>query len=101
MITTNIFNLPHYKGIIKYFLGKIVIQNYTENFKDMVLNVMKKSFFLYEAVSIGSQIDKNVNAQKDLELLCLDALKSSGVTLIALDKETGIVVGVSINVIQV
>lgn len=81
--------------------GKFVIQNYTENYEEMVLNVMRKSFFLHEAVSVGSEIDKNVNAQKDLELLCLDALKTSGVTLIAIDKETGVLVGVSINVIQV
>ena len=63
--------------------------------------MIRKSFFLYEAVSVGAEIDKNFEAQKELELLCLDVLKTSGVSLIAVDNETETVVGVSINVIQV
>jgi hypothetical protein len=37
----------------------------------------------------------------DLELLCLDVLKNSNVSLIAVEENSDEVVGVSLNVIQV
>lgn len=80
---------------------KIEFTSYSSQYQDQVLEVIRKSFFRYETVSIGSEIDKNLDAQKDLELLCIDVLKRSDVSLIARDVEKDLVVGVALNVLQV
>lgn len=80
---------------------KIEIISYSPEYHDQVLEVIRKSFFRYETVSVGSEIDKNIDAQKDLELLCIDVLKKSGVSLIARDVEKNLVVGAALNVLQV
>lgn len=80
---------------------KIEFISYSPEYRDQVMNVMRKSFFQYETVSVGSEIDKNIEAQNDLELLCDDALKRSGVSIVARDVEKDLIVGVTINVIQV
>ena len=74
---------------------------YTSQYYDQTIEVIRKAFFKYETVSVGSEIDHNVEAQKDLEGLCDDALKKSDVSIIAKDVELDKIVGVSINVIQV
>lgn len=81
--------------------NKIEFISYSPEYYHQVLEVIRKSFFAYETVSIGSGIDKNLEAQKDLELLCDDVLKRSGVSLIARDVEKNLIVGVALNVIQV
>jgi hypothetical protein len=80
---------------------KIEFISYSPKYYDQVLEVIRKSFFLYETVSIASEIDKNIEGQKDLELLCDDVLKKSGVSIIARDVEKDKIVGVALNVIQV
>lgn len=75
--------------------------SYSPEFYDQVLNVIRKSFFLYETVSIGSGIDKNLEAQKELESLCDDVLRNSAVSIVARDVEKGLIVGVALNLIQV
>lgn len=80
---------------------KIEFTSYSPEYHDQVLEVIRKSFFRYETVSVGSEIDKNLDAQKDLELLCIDVLKKSGVSLIARDVEKNLVVGAALNVLQV
>jgi hypothetical protein len=80
---------------------KIEFLSYTPVYHEQVLNVIRKAFFRYETVSVGSEIDKNVAAQKDLEVLCDDVVKNSGVSLMARDVEKDLIVGVSLNVIQV
>lgn len=80
---------------------KIEFVSYCPDYHDQVLDVIRKSFFQYETVSVGSEIDKNVKAQKELELLCDDVLKKSGVSLMARDIENDKIIGASLNVIQV
>lgn len=80
---------------------KIEFTSYSPEYHDQVLEVIRKSFFRCETVSVGSEIDKNLDAQRDLELLCVDVLKKSGVSLIARDVERNLVVGVALNVLQV
>lgn len=62
---------------------------------------MRRSFFQFEAVSVGSEINICEEAQHDLSLLCLDALENSNSSIIAIDNSTNEVVGAAINVIQV
>lgn len=80
---------------------KIEFISYSPEYRDQVLNVIRKSFFQFETVSVGSGINKNVEAQKDLELLCDDVLKRSGVSLIAREIENDKIVGAALNVVQV
>ena len=79
----------------------IVLIPYSTQYYDQTIDVIRKSFFKYETVSVGSEIDQNIDAQKDLEGLCDDALKKSNVSIIAKDVELDKIVGVAINVIQV
>lgn len=81
--------------------NRIEFISYSPKYYEQVLNVIRKSFFIYETVSVASEIDKNIEAQKDLELLCDDVLKRSGVSIIARDVEKDEIVGVALNVIQV
>lgn len=80
---------------------KIEFINYLPKYHDQVMEVMRKSFFQYETVSVGSEIKITEDAQRDLEKLCDDALQKSNVSLVARDTEKNKIVGVSINVIQV
>lgn len=47
------------------------------------------------------EIDSNLEAKKDLERLCEEVLRSSGVSIIARDMIKDEIVGVAINMIQV
>lgn len=80
---------------------KIEFLNYSSEYHDEALEVMRKSFFQYETVSVGSEINKNEEAQRDLEKLCDDALIKSNVSLVARDAVKNKIIGVAINVIQV
>ncbi|CAG9806245.1 unnamed protein product [Chironomus riparius] len=73
---------------------------YNSTYYDQTIEVIRKAFFKYETVSVGSEIDQNVEAQRDLEGLCDDALKKSDVSIIARDVELDKIVGVAINVKQ-
>lgn len=80
---------------------KIEFLAYSSHYRDQTIEVMRKSFFQYETVSVGSEINIDENAQRDLEKLCDDALQKSDVSFVARDVERNKIVGVVINVIQV
>lgn len=80
---------------------KIEFISYLPKYREQVLDVIRKAFFMCETVSIASEIDKSVEAQKDLERLCDDVLKKSGVSIIARDVEKDLIVGAALNVLQV
>lgn len=81
--------------------NKIEFISYSPEYFEQVLDVMRKSFFMYETVSVSSGIDKSVEAQKDLERLCEDVLNKSGTSIIARDVEKDKIVGAALNVIHV
>jgi len=87
-------------GLIK-IPQRIEFISYSPEYREQVLNVIRESFFRYETVSVGSEIDKSLAAQKDLEMLCEDVLERSNVSLLAKDIDADVVVGVALNVIQV
>jgi hypothetical protein len=64
------------------------------------MECLRQSFFLNESVCIGSEINKTVAAQKDLERLCIETAKD-GVSVLARHKPSGKIVGVAFNKIQV
>lgn len=80
---------------------KIEFLSYSPEYYEQVINVIRESFFQYETVSIASGVNKNADAQRDLEILCTDVLKRDGVSLMAREIETDKIIGVSLNVIQV
>lgn len=81
--------------------NKIEFISYSPEYHDQVFDVLRKSFFVNENVAVACGIDKNLEAQKELELLCEDALKRSGVSMLARDVEKNLIVGIALNVIQV
>lgn len=80
---------------------KIEFLSYSPEYYEQVLDVIRKSFFQYETVSVASGVNENVDAQKDLEVLCTDVLKRDGISLMARDMIKDRIIGVSLNVIQV
>ncbi|XP_055608261.1 uncharacterized protein LOC129755669 [Uranotaenia lowii] len=70
-----------------------------EKYREQSMGVLRKSFFLNEMVCIGAEVNLDLQAQKDLEQLCLDVGRS-GVSLIARHVSSGEIVGVSFNVLQ-
>lgn len=80
---------------------KIEFVSYSPEYYEQVLDVMRNSFFQYETVSVASGVNKNVEAQKDLEILCSDVLKRNSISLMARDVDKDKIVGISLNVIQV
>uniref|UniRef100_A0A1I8PTA4 N-acetyltransferase domain-containing protein n=1 Tax=Stomoxys calcitrans TaxID=35570 RepID=A0A1I8PTA4_STOCA len=81
--------------------GQIEIRSLTEDKLEESLDVLDGSFFLYEMVSIGSEINlpENVQARKDLRELSR-ITSEDGVSLIAIEKATGKPIAVSFNKIQ-
>lgn len=75
-------------------------ESLTNDTLEGALNVIRKSFFLYESVSRGVDLLSEPGASDELEELCLDAAKD-GVSLVAVDVNTGEVIGVAFNKIQV
>lgn len=88
-------------GEIEVGSTKIEFLSYLPEYHDEAMEVMRQSFFQYETVSVGSEINKNEDAQRDLEKLCDDALIKSNVSLVARDVSKNKIIGVAINVIQV
>uniref|UniRef100_A0A182QEG6 N-acetyltransferase domain-containing protein n=1 Tax=Anopheles farauti TaxID=69004 RepID=A0A182QEG6_9DIPT len=79
--------------------GEIEIVRYDDRYRDQSMEVLRKSFFLFEMVCIGSEVNLTPQAQRDLEQLCLD-VANAGVSLVARHIPTDTVVGVSFNVLQ-
>ncbi|XP_017761672.1 PREDICTED: uncharacterized protein LOC108551849 isoform X2 [Eufriesea mexicana] len=75
-------------------------ESLTNDTLEGALNVIRKSFFVYESVSKGVDLLSEPGASEELEELCLDAAKD-GVSLVAIDVNTGEVIGVAFNKIQV
>ncbi|CRK97152.1 CLUMA_CG010549, isoform A [Clunio marinus] len=83
-------------------LGSRIIEiiSYTPEYHDQVLDVVKKAFFRYETVSIGSGVNESSEAQTEIAVLCSKVLEKSLVSIIARDKQLNKIVGVSINLLQ-
>lgn len=81
-------------------LGSIEYRSVTNDQLEGGMNVMRKSFFIDEKVCIGVELSKHPEAATELEELCLRAARD-GVSIIAIEKDTGKVVGVSFNKLQV
>ncbi|XP_076684579.1 uncharacterized protein LOC143377315 isoform X2 [Andrena cerasifolii] len=80
--------------------GAIEFESLTEDTLEGALNVMRKSFFVDESVCKGVALTSEAGASSELEELCLDAAKD-GVSVVAIDVESGEVVGAAFNKIQV
>jgi hypothetical protein len=80
---------------------KIEIIPYSSDLLEPTLEVIRKSFFKNETVCIANQINHNLDAQKDLEKLVVDALEKRNVSVVARDVSNNKIVGAAINVIQV
>lgn len=63
------------------------------------LNVIRKSFFVYENVCKAVDLLSESGASKELEELCVDAAKD-GVSVVAVDTNSKKVIGVAFNKIQ-
>ncbi|CAO1411663.1 unnamed protein product [Diamesa serratosioi] len=81
------------------------IQEFSKDFKCLSSSVMnpviRNSFFKYEIGCVTCEIDSSLQAKKDLEKLCEEVLRSSGVSIIARDVKNDEIVGVALNMIQV
>lgn len=80
--------------------GAIVFESLTDDTFEGALNVIRKSFFIYENVCKAVDLLSEPSASKELEELCLDAAKD-GVSVVAVDTNSRKVVGVAFNKIQV
>jgi hypothetical protein len=80
---------------------KIEFLPYSPQYYEQTIEVIRQSFFQFETVCIGSEINSSAGGQKDLEGLCKDALNRSDVSVIARDVSSDKIVGVAINVVQV
>ena len=67
----------------------------------MFAQVIRNSFFKYEIGCVTCEIDSSWEAKKDMEKLCEEVLRSSGVSIIARDVTNDEIVGVALNMIQV
>lgn len=78
----------------------IDFESLTNETLEGALDVMRKSFFVYESVSRGVDLLSEPGASEELEKLCLDAAKD-GVSVVAVDIYSGEVIGVAFNKLQV
>lgn len=78
----------------------IDFESLTNETLEGALDVMRKSFFVYESVSRGVDLLSEPGASEELENLCLDAAKD-GVSVVAVDIHSGEVIGVAFNKLQV
>lgn len=93
-------NLKKGKFIYTMFPGTIdIIQLYPDEING-ALEVMRKGFFIHENVCVAVELPQNPQAIKELEDLCLHVAKD-GVSVIAVERATGIVAGAAFNKLQV
>ncbi|XP_018302510.1 uncharacterized protein [Mycetomoellerius zeteki] len=93
-------NMSYYRPWGSTENGQIEYESLSDDTLEGALNVIRKSFFLYENVCIGVELNSEPGASKELEELCLYAAKD-GVSVVAIDITTNEVVGVAFNKIQV
>ena len=75
-------------------------ESLTNDTLEGALDVIRKSFFIYENVCRGVDLLSEPGASKELEELCLKTAKD-GVSVVAVDVDSGEVIGVAFNKIQV
>ncbi|KAK2585364.1 hypothetical protein KPH14_010041 [Odynerus spinipes] len=80
--------------------GAIEFESLTNETLSGALDVMRKSFFIREGVCRGVDLMSEPGAADELIELCLEAAKD-GVSVVAINVETGEVVGAIFNKIQV
>ncbi|XP_072761792.1 uncharacterized protein [Anoplolepis gracilipes] len=80
--------------------GRIEFESLTDETLEGALEVLRKSFFIYESISIAVDLNSEPGACEELEELCLNAAKD-GVSVVAIDITSNEVVGVCFNKIQV
>lgn len=80
--------------------GRIEFESLTDETLEGALDVIRKSFFVYESVSKAVDLNSEPGACKELEELCLNAAKD-GISVVAIDTTSNEVVGVCFNKIQV
>ncbi|XP_012540981.3 uncharacterized protein LOC105839313 isoform X1 [Monomorium pharaonis] len=79
---------------------RIEFESLSDETLEGALNVIRKSFFLYENTCIGVELTSESGASEELEKLCLYAAKD-GVSVVAVVVDTNEVIGVAFNKIQV
>lgn len=67
---------------------------------ESALDVMRNAFFLHENVCRAVGLPDDIEGQKELEDLCINTAQD-GVSIIAIDRSTGKVVGTAFNKLQV
>ncbi|CAH2244515.1 jg17988 [Pararge aegeria aegeria] len=80
--------------------GKYRIESLSPTTFPGALRIIRDVFCQDENVSIGSEVNKNLKAAEELLELCADAALD-GVSLVAIEINTGEVVSVSFNKIQI
>ncbi|XP_035722272.1 uncharacterized protein LOC118441670 isoform X1 [Vespa mandarinia] len=80
--------------------GVIEFESMTEDTLSGALDVIRKSLFIHESVCKGVELMTEPGAAEELIELCLNAAKD-GVSIVAIDVESGEVVGALFNKIQV
>lgn len=92
--------MPSYRPWGSIEDGNIEFESLTDETLEGALEVIRKSFFVYENVCVGVALTSEPGASEELEELCLNAAKD-GVSVVAIDVTTGEVIGVAFNKIQV
>ncbi|CAL7942143.1 unnamed protein product [Xylocopa violacea] len=92
--------MPPYRAWGSIEDGAIEFESLTNETLEGALDVIRKSFFVYECVSRGVDLLSEPGASEELEQLCLDAAKD-GISVVAVDVDTGEVIGVAFNKMQV
>ncbi|XP_018392162.1 PREDICTED: uncharacterized protein LOC108771387 [Cyphomyrmex costatus] len=92
--------MSHYRPWGSTENGQIEFESLSDETLEGALNVLRKSFFLYENICKAVELISEPGASKELEELCLYAAKD-GVSVVAIDIATNEVVGVAFNKIQV
>ncbi|XP_011068339.1 PREDICTED: uncharacterized protein LOC105154479 [Acromyrmex echinatior] len=92
-------NISYYRPWGSMENGQIEFESLSDDTLEGALNVIRKSFFLYEKICIAVELNSEPGASKELEELCLYAAKD-GVSVVAVDVTTSEVVGVAFNKIQ-
>ncbi|XP_011707436.1 PREDICTED: uncharacterized protein LOC105462500 isoform X1 [Wasmannia auropunctata] len=92
--------MSHYRPWGSIDNGQIEFESLSDETLEGALEVIRKTFFLYESVSIAVEMNSEPGACAELEELCLYAAKD-GVSVVAIDITTNEVIGVAFNKLQV
>lgn len=73
---------------------------YSLEYMDGAMNVIRKGYLQFEPICQACKISRNEPACMEVEKLCL-YIMGNGVSILARDKETGVIVGVILNMLEV